>query len=147
MTGKDTEQTAGLKGGIDVSETVQQETRNIISGAFHLFADHNQRLADDLAEFTTSVGRFGRTLTVESGEPMAALYDFLYRDAGRMASDYAQIFSGRLSALEQTDMDRTSEGKGAKLDIHIASGDLKHTSETTVRPPGPPSASWTRTTS
>ncbi len=68
---------------------------------------------------------------MEPGEPPAALYDFLYRDAGRMASYYAQIFSGRLSSLEQTDTDRTSEDKGAKLDIHIASGDLKHTSETT----------------
>lgn len=68
---------------------------------------------------------------MEPDEPPAALYDFLYQDAGRMASYYAQIFSGRLSSLEQTDTDRTSEDKGAKLDIHIASGDLKHTSETT----------------
>ena len=68
---------------------------------------------------------------MEQGEPPAALYDFLYRDAGRMASYYAQIFNGRLSSLEQTDTDRTSEDKGAKLDIHIASGDLKHTRETT----------------
>lgn len=64
-------------------------------------------------------------------EPLAALYDFLYRDAGRMASYYAQIFSGRLSSLEQTDTDRASEDKSAKLNIHVASGDLKHTSETT----------------
>lgn len=66
---------------------------------------------------------------MEPDEPPAALYDFLYRDAGRLASYYAQIFSGRLSSLEQTDTDRTSEDKGAKLDIHIASGDLKHTRE------------------
>lgn len=51
MENKESEQTAGAKGGIDVPETVQEQTRNIISGAFRLFADHNQRLADDLAEF------------------------------------------------------------------------------------------------
>lgn len=62
-------------------------------------------------------------------EPLS-LYDFLYRDAGRMASYYAQIFSGRLSSLEQTDSERTSEDKGAKLNIQVASGDLKHTRET-----------------
>ena len=58
------------------------------------------------------------------------MYDFLYRDAGRMASYYAQIFSGRLSSLEQTDSERTSEDKGAKLNIQVASGDLKQTHET-----------------
>ena len=68
---------------------------------------------------------------MEPGEPPAALYDSLYRDAGRMASYCAQIFRGRLSSLEQTDTDRTAKDKGARLDIHIASGDLKHTSETT----------------
>ena len=62
-------------------------------------------------------------------EPLP-LYDFLYRNAGRMASYYAQIFSGRLSSLEQTDAERTSEDKGAKLNIHVASGDLKQTHET-----------------
>ncbi len=58
------------------------------------------------------------------------LYDFLYRDAGRMASYYAQLFSGRLSSLEQTDSERTSEDKGAKVNIQVASGDLKQTRET-----------------
>jgi len=38
-------------GGVDVPETIQEETRSIISGAFRLFADHNQRLTDDLTEF------------------------------------------------------------------------------------------------
>jgi len=79
---------------------------------------------------------------MEQGEPPAALYDFLYRDSGRIASYYAQVFNGRLSPLEQTATDRTSEDKGAKLDIHIASGDLKHTSG----PPGLPSAPLTHTT-
>lgn len=51
MEDKNSGQSADSKGGIDVPESVQEETRNIISGAFRLFADHNQRLADDLAEF------------------------------------------------------------------------------------------------
>ena len=58
------------------------------------------------------------------------MYDFLYRDAGRIASYYAQIFSGRLASLEQTASERTSEDKGAKVNIHVASGDLKQTRET-----------------
>ena len=68
---------------------------------------------------------------MEPNAPPVALYDFLYRDAGRLASYYAQIFSGRLWSLEQADTDRTSEDKDAKLDTHIASGDLKHISEVT----------------
>lgn len=51
MKDKDTDQPDDSKNAIDVPETVQEEARNIISGAFRLFADHNQRLADDLAEF------------------------------------------------------------------------------------------------
>jgi len=34
-----------------VPETVQEEARTIIRGAFRLFADHTQRMTDDLAEF------------------------------------------------------------------------------------------------
>jgi len=51
MEDKNTEQPADSKSGMDIPETVQEETRSIISGAFRLFADHNQRLADDLTEF------------------------------------------------------------------------------------------------
>jgi hypothetical protein len=51
MEDEKTEQPAGPEGGLDIPETVQEETRNIVSGAFRLFADHNQRLADDLTEF------------------------------------------------------------------------------------------------
>ena len=36
-----------------------------------------------------------------------------------------------MSSLGQADTERTAEDKGGKLDIHVASGDLKHTSETT----------------
>lgn len=51
MEDKKTDTSADSKVTIDVPEMVQEETRNIISGAFRLFADHNRRLADDLAEF------------------------------------------------------------------------------------------------
>lgn len=54
MEAKDTEHFAGLASGIDIPETIQEETRNIITGAFQLFANHNQRLANDLAEFNES---------------------------------------------------------------------------------------------
>ncbi len=36
---------------VEVPETVQEEARSIVSGAFRLFADHTQRMTDDLAEF------------------------------------------------------------------------------------------------
>ena len=39
------------KAVLEVPETVQEEARGIVRGAFRLFADHNKRLADDLAEF------------------------------------------------------------------------------------------------
>ena len=51
MEDKKTDPSADSKITMDVPETVQEETRNIISGAFRLFSGHNQRLADDLAEF------------------------------------------------------------------------------------------------
>ncbi len=51
MEDKKTDTPADSKVTIDIPETVQEETRNIISGAFRLFADHNRRLADDLTEF------------------------------------------------------------------------------------------------
>ena len=36
---------------VEVPETVQEEARSIVSGAFRLFADQTQRRTDDLAEF------------------------------------------------------------------------------------------------
>lgn len=52
MKAKETaDQPTDSTSGVDVPETIQEETRSIISGAFRLFADHNQRLADDLTEF------------------------------------------------------------------------------------------------
>ncbi len=51
MEAKKTNQPADSKITLDIPETVQEETRSIVKGAFRLFANHNQRLADDLAEF------------------------------------------------------------------------------------------------
>lgn len=36
---------------VEVPETVQEEARSIVSGAFRLFADHTRRMTDDIAEF------------------------------------------------------------------------------------------------
>ncbi len=66
---------------------------------------------------------------MEPEEPQAALYDFLYRDAGRLASYYAQLFSGRLTSLEETDTIRDSADKGGKLNLQVVAGDIKSTQE------------------
>ena len=63
---------------------------------------------------------------------MAGLYDFLYRDIGRITSYYAQLFSGRLTQLEETDSDRRVKDQSAKLNVQIASGDVKTSIETQV---------------
>ena len=47
----DTKKPAEETVSVEVPETVQEEARSIVSGAFRLFADHTQRLTDDLAEF------------------------------------------------------------------------------------------------
>jgi hypothetical protein len=60
-------------------------------------------------------------------EPQDALYDFLYRDVGRLASYYAQLFSGRLTSLEETDTLSDSADKGGNLSIHLLSGSVKST--------------------
>lgn len=49
------------------------------------------------------------------------LYDFLYRDSSRIASYYAQRFSGRLSSFEETHTD-TKKGKlDVGVDVHFVS--------------------------
>jgi hypothetical protein len=50
-------------------------------------------------------------------EQTATLYDFLYRDPGRLASYYAQIFGGHLSAVEETDSERSAKAKGGKAGL------------------------------
>ncbi len=67
---------------------------------------------------------------MEQDEQAVALYDFLYKDSGRIASYYSQIFKGRLASLEEADSDRESLEKGGKIDLQIVSGDLKTTQET-----------------
>jgi hypothetical protein len=53
------------------------------------------------------------------------LYDFLYRDSSRIASYYAQIFSGHLTSFEEVESERDTKDRGAKLDLQLASGDIK----------------------
>ncbi|BDI28022.1 hypothetical protein CCAX7_000730 [Capsulimonas corticalis] len=65
---------------------------------------------------------------MELEEPAVALYDYLYKDSARISSYYAQLFSGRLSSLEETDTDSSGVDRGAKLDAHLVGGDIKHTS-------------------
>jgi hypothetical protein len=62
--------------------------------------------------------------------PEAVLYDFLYRDAGRIASYYAQIFGGRLSLLERSSSERNAADIASKLNVALASLDSRSTSET-----------------
>jgi hypothetical protein len=38
----------------------------------------------------------------EPAERPDALYDFLYKDIGRIASYYAQVFRGRLTGVEES---------------------------------------------
>lgn len=38
---------------IDVPEEVQEDAKEMVRGAFRLFADHTQRMADEMAEFNT----------------------------------------------------------------------------------------------
>lgn len=47
----DTQKPTEKIAAVEVPETVQEEARSIVSGAFRLFADHTQRMTDDLAEF------------------------------------------------------------------------------------------------
>jgi hypothetical protein len=57
------------------------------------------------------------------------LYDFLYRDMDRVASYYAQLFQGTLTSTERSTGEKRTEDKGTKLDIHVASADIKTASE------------------
>ena len=49
---------------------------------------------------------------MEQIEQADELYDFLYKDANRIASYYAQIFKGRLSSLEKTATERRRAAYG-----------------------------------
>lgn len=57
-------------------------------------------------------------------------YDFLYRDANRLASYYAQIFSGRLASIEHTDSDKSGKERTGKVNAQVAGADFKSSAET-----------------
>lgn len=66
---------------------------------------------------------------MEQDEHPAALYDFLYRDSGRLTSYYSQLFDGRLTSLEQTDSDRDSRTRKVGADLKIVKGELGKSEE------------------
>lgn len=53
------------------------------------------------------------------------LYDFLYRDAERIASYYAQIWNGRLLSVEETSSESENSEETVKGDIQVASTESK----------------------
>lgn len=58
---------------------------------------------------------------MEPEELPDALYDFLYRDSGRITSYYAQFFGGHLTGLEQQDSEKHIHNKQTKLDAGFIS--------------------------
>jgi len=68
-------------------------------------------------------------LNLESDEQAEELYDFLYRDAQRIASYYAQIFNGRLTSIEKSSAEKRSAEKGAKFGMAVAGADVKQVDE------------------
>lgn len=61
---------------------------------------------------------------------MASLYDFIYRDANRLNSYYAQLFSGRLISREQLDTNIETQERGGGVTAYIAKGDVKNSKQT-----------------
>lgn len=68
----------------------------------------------------------------ESEEQAVALYDFLYRDSNRIVSYYAQIFGGRITSQEETNLRRQSKDTSIKGDLKIVSTDAKSSRENQV---------------
>jgi hypothetical protein len=68
-------------------------------------------------------------LSEEQDALPVALYDFLYKDSARIASYYAQLFSGRLSSLEQSDSTKDSKDQAAGLNVAIVTGGVKASNE------------------
>jgi hypothetical protein len=62
---------------------------------------------------------------MEPAERPDALYDFLYKDTGRIASYYAQVFRGRLTILEESSSDRSVQEILVKGTVAVAGGELK----------------------
>lgn len=69
---------------------------------------------------------------MELEEPQDALYDFLYRDSGRITSYYAQIFGGHLTGLEETDASTDTIDKSGNLSAGVVSGVLKSAQQDTT---------------
>ena len=65
---------------------------------------------------------------MEQDEPAVELYDFLYRDSGRITSYYAQIFGSHLSSTEETSAEQKGAEYSGKVDVKVVSGDAKSTS-------------------
>ena len=61
----DTKKPAKKTVPVEIPETVQEEARSIVSGAFRLFADHTQRMTDDLTEFNKNRRKVSKN--IESG--------------------------------------------------------------------------------
>jgi hypothetical protein len=61
----------------------------------------------------------------EPAEHPDVLYDFLYKDIGRIASYYAQFFRGRLTVVEELASDRDVHETLLKGNVAVASGELK----------------------
>ncbi len=68
-------------------------------------------------------------------ELAGALYDYVYRDTGRITSYYAQLFGGLLKSSERTDADRQTKETAGKLDLQLFGGTRASTSsiETSLR--------------
>jgi hypothetical protein len=59
------------------------------------------------------------------------LYDFLYRDSSRIASYYAQLFSGRLTSLEELESTREASQKTGEANVHLLKGGLSKSADDT----------------
>ena len=56
----------------------------------------------------------------EPAERPDALYDFLYKDIGRIASYDAQVFGGRLTVVEQSSTDRNVQETTLRGTVAVA---------------------------
>ena len=67
---------------------------------------------------------------MEENELPVELYDFLYKDAERIASYYAQLFQGKLLSTERTTSDKATKDRSGKLNTGVLAGDVRSTEET-----------------
>jgi hypothetical protein len=66
---------------------------------------------------------------MEPAEPVAELYDYLYRDSNRFDSFYAQMFGGTLKSYERGETARSATDKTGKASVSVVAGELKSTEE------------------